>query len=99
MAGKPGRSGGARPGAGRKPKPPDKPLTIKADDPLEFLLEVMQDPEANPTLRVRAAIAAVQYKHHKKGEGGSKDAKNKAAQDAGGGRFGAGAPPKLAAVK
>lgn len=51
--------------------------------------------DASP-LQVRAAIAAVQYTHAKKGEGGKKDEKAEAAKAAGQGRFGAPpAPPRL----
>src|SRR5687767_3784420 len=98
MAGVKGRSGGARPGAGRKPKAkvtvpgvavglepqphggalkrskaPERPAPPKADTPLEFLKGVMNDLEQDPKLRVRAAIAAAQYEHLKKGDGGKKD--------------------------
>lgn len=116
MAGQPGRSGGARPGAGRpkgsknaKPraKPGPKPSAdppapedgaavtpnaLKpADDPLDFLLGVMNNLAADPRLRVRAAIAAVQYKHTKRGDGGKRDEVADKAKKAGAGRF---APPK-----
>lgn len=95
MQGKPGH-GGSRPGAGRKPAPkaPALPLdVVGGSDPLKFLVAVMDDVEAEPALRVRAAIAAVQYTHAKIGEGGKKDAANKAAQAVGAGKFGARPPP------
>ena len=87
MSGAKGRSGGprpnaggARPGAGRKPKAEPPPLDVKpTDDALQFLLGVMQDVAAAPALRVRSAIAAAQYQHVKKGEGGKKDAAKTAA--------------------
>jgi|JI10StandDraft_1071094.scaffolds.fasta_scaffold111011_3 hypothetical protein len=66
-----------------------------ADSPLGFLLGVMNDEEQDPRLRVRAAIAAAQYKHAKVGEGGKKDAKQGAADVVAGGKFAAAAPPKL----
>lgn len=121
MAGVKGRSGGARPGAGRKPKPkppavvPVEPqiaarMTVaekreKADekpaatttDMLQFLQDVaLGRIEAKP-MQVRAAIAAVQYTHAKKGEGGKKEAAaSKAKEVAAGSRFGARpAPLKL----
>lgn len=121
MAGVKGRSGGARPGAGRKPKPkppavvPVDPqiaarMTVaekreKADekpaatttDMLQFLQDVaLGRIEAKP-MQVRAAIAAVQYTHAKKGEGGKKEAAaSKAKEVAAGSRFGARpAPLKL----
>ena len=81
MAGVKGRSGGprknsggARPGAGRKPKPkPEIAPPAPADTPLEFLKGVMNDTAQDPKLRVRAAIAAAQYEHLKKGDGGKRD--------------------------
>lgn len=96
MAGMPGRSGGARPGAGRKPKP-----TAVSDgrDPLEFLLDVMQGKiDARPE-QLKAAIAATQYVHNKRGEGGKRDEAKRDAERAAGGKFAAAAPPKLTAVK
>lgn len=50
-------------------------------------------------LQVRAAIAAVQYTHTKRGDGGKKDEQNaNAGKVAGGSRFAAAKPP-LRAVK
>jgi phage terminase small subunit len=93
MAGAKGRSGGARLGAGRKPKEPDPPISVSADDPLEFLLAVMRNNEATPELRVKAANYALPYKYAKKGEGGKGDEKKRAAKDAGGGKFAPATPP------
>lgn len=62
MAGKPGRSGGARPGAGRKPKEPvliDFGRTFK--DPKIFLLTLMRDERANLQTRVYAAKALLPF--------------------------------------
>lgn len=125
MAGVKGRSGGARPGAGRKPKP--KPPTVVPVEPqiaarmtvaekrekagekptttvtaattidmLQFLQDVaLGRIEAKP-MQVRAAIAAVQYTHAKKGEGGKKEAAASKAKEVAAGRFGARpAPLKL----
>lgn len=102
MAGVKGRSGGprpnsggARPGAGRpKKQHPPAPEASKAD-PLEFLLKVMQDVSQDARTRVRAAIAAAQYTHTKKGDGGKKEERAEAAKKAGGGRFAPAAPPPL----
>lgn len=98
-----GTHGGARPGAGRKPKPKEPPaqvgLTEPTDDPLEYLMSVVNDPAADPRLRVRAAVAAAQYKHVKAGDGGKKEQLQAAAEQAATGRFAPAAPPKLAAVK
>lgn len=90
--------GGARPGAGRKPKPKEEKLTIATDGkqtPLEFLLGVMNNNLIEDRLRIDAAKTAAQYVHAKKGEGGIKDEKQEAAKKAGAGKFGASAPPKL----
>lgn len=109
MAGKKGRSGGARPntggarpGAGRKPKRPEgdqdnKPVPQSEKDMLQFLQDVaLGRTDASP-LQVRAAIAAVQYTHHKKEGGGKKEEKSGAAKKAGS-KFPA-APAPLRAVK
>lgn len=98
MAGVKGRSGGARKGAGRKPKPKAPPpvLDVPAgQDPLTFLLSVMNNGEVDPRLRVRAAVAAAQYVHTKQGEGGKKDAAERAAGTAAAGKFAPSAPPRL----
>ena len=100
MAGKPGMKGGggARPGAGRKPKPEEEKHTIAssgAQTPLEFLLGVMNDNEIEDRLRIDAAKTAAQYMHPKVGESGKKDEKQDAAKKAGAGKFGASAPPRL----
>jgi phage terminase small subunit len=54
--------------------------------------------QATP-LQVRAAIAAVQYTHTKRHDGGKKDEQGEKAERASAGRFAPTAPPKLAAVK
>jgi phage terminase small subunit len=100
-------SGGARPGAGRKPKAkpgesanaPGKggeadpaPLPV-TDEPLAFLLAVQNHPTVDIKTRVRAAIAAAQYKHTKRGDGGKKDDQADKAKKAAQGRFGPRKPP------
>lgn len=108
MAGAKGRSGGpranaggARPGAGRpkKDKEPKPPAQVAERDPLQFLLDVMQGlVEANPT-QLRAAIAATQYMHAKKGESsGKKDEAETKQKAASAGRFGKREAPRLAAA-
>ncbi len=52
--------------------------------------------EATP-LQVRAAIAAVQYTHAKKGDAGKKEAASEKAKAAASGKFGAAQPPRLIA--
>lgn len=110
MAGVKGRSGGARPGAGRPrklpvPVPPEaegaqvgeKPRGFS--DPLEFLRAVWKgEIDANPT-QVRAASAALPFVHQKLGEGGKKDAAKAAAEKVSATRFTPTSPPRLVAVK
>jgi len=101
MAGKPGRSGGARPGAGRKPK---APVTIKIEvppsietlahtDPKVFLLALMNDLQADVKLRADAAKALMPFMHQKRGEGGKKEEQADKAKKAAGGRFSSAPPP------
>lgn len=99
MAGKPGRSGGsrantggARPGAGRKPTPPTFLDIAPTNDPLEFLRQVMQNDAADMKLRLAAAIAMMPFTHSK-AELGKKDQAKVAAKKVGGGRFGPSSPP------
>lgn len=95
MAGQPGKSGGKRPGAGRKPAEPKKldipvPVgdTLAHKDPKVFLLALMNDLEADVKLRADAAKALMPFMHTKLGEGGKKDAKQAAAEKASTGKFG-----------
>lgn len=103
MAGKPGRSGGARAGTGPKPKEAQKlsipvPVgeTLAHKDPKIFLLALMNDLEADVKLRADAAKALMPFMHARI-EAGVKDAKQDAAKKAGAGKFGASAPPRLVA--
>lgn len=100
MAGVKGRSGGARPGAGRKPAPKVPPTPQGDVDMLQMLQNVaLGKIEATP-LQVRAAVAAVQYTHTKRGDGGKKEEREEAAKRAGAGKFGpATAPLKLVGRK
>lgn len=117
MAGVKGRSGGARPGAGRKKLKVDavsvelepqahggalkrshaaepEPAVVPGDmDPLEFLEGVMRGTIDATPLQVRAAVAAAQYRHMKKGDGGKKEEQAGKAKKAAAGRFGAPAAP------
>lgn len=93
------KRGGYRPGAGRKPKPKadDTPVLIEGDvDMLELLQNVALGKTAANALQVRAAIAAVQYTHVKRGDGGKKDEQQRAAEEAAS-RFKRQSPPKLVA--
>lgn len=104
MAGVKGRSGGARPGAGRprKERDPADDLTIATSgdqSPLEFLLSVMNDNAIADKLRLEAAKTAAQYVHPKKGESsGKKEEAEARAKAAGAGKFGRREPPKLVAA-
>lgn len=104
MAGKPGRSGGprpnsggARPGAGRPPKETPPPTPTDKRDPLEFLLDVMQGLcEPSPD-QLKAAIAATQYLHAKKGDGGKKEGELAAAKKVAS-KYAVSTPPRLIAA-
>lgn len=97
MAGVKGRSGGARPGAGRPAKPVAQ-LAADSDDPVEFLRQVMRDPNADPRLRVRAAIAAAGYTSQRKAAKGKKERRQDAAESAAKGRYAPPEPPRLSVV-
>lgn len=131
MAGVKGKSGGprqnaggARPGAGRKPKSANAKqdgvsVTLEAQpnggalkrsnaesvelppmDMLQMLQAVALGQVEATATQVRAAVAAVQYTHTKKGDGGKKDAAADAAKSAGAGRFSSPPPPpRLVASK
>jgi len=96
MAG--GKWGGARPGAGRKRKAPDvtaktSPVPYSGRDVLRFLLDVALGHVDATSLQVRAAIAAVQYTHTRKSDGGKKDEAAEKAKKASTGRFAPRQPP------
>ena len=107
MAGQPGRSGGprknaggARPGAGRPKKgkpPPPPPVVVPDTDMLTMLQNVALGKVEATALQVRAAIAAVQYTHTKKGDGGKKEEVQERAEQAAS-KFRRSAPPKLVAA-
>lgn len=101
MAGKPGRSGGARPGAGRKPKEPVfySSETLITSDPEAWLTAVMQDASLDLRERKDAAKALLVHQAKKVEAAGNKDAKKKAATEVASNRFQPTAPPKLVAVK
>lgn len=104
MAGVKGRSGGARPntggarpGAGRKPKPKPEPVLIPECDMLTLLQDIALGRVEATATQVRAAIAAVQYTHMKKGDGGKKEQQAEAARKVAS-KFAPAAPPKLVAA-
>lgn len=66
-------------------------------DPKDFLLAVMNDAGSEPKLRVDAAKALMPFLHPRKGEGGKKEERQKAAEQAAS-KFTRQAPPRLAAA-
>jgi phage terminase small subunit len=80
---------------------PAKPISETGhSDSLEFMRQVMDNPEIDIKERLRAAISLAQYEHPKVGEGGKKDRRKKEADEvASKPRFSPSAPPKLTAVK
>lgn len=92
MAGVKGKSGGARPGAGMKPK---APAPFDGDDPMEFLIGVMQG-KINPSpSQLRAATAAARIKNS--ATGAKRKQQEKANQTATNGRLAPSGPPRLVA--
>lgn len=99
MAGVKGRSGGARPNSGPKPKEPVV-LVLGAiyDEPDKFLKAVMNDSGTDAKLRVDAAKALLSAQVRRAENGGKKQEQADAAKKAAGGKFAAAAPPKLVAA-
>ena len=99
MAGVKGRSGGARPNSGPKPKEPVY-LTLSTvyDEPDKFLKAVMNDSGTDAKLRVDAAKALLSAQVRRAENGGKKQEQAEAAKKAAGGKFAAAAPPKLVAA-
>lgn len=71
-------------------------LLTEFEDPRDFLVAVMNEQAAEPRLRVEAAKTLMPYVHGKVAEQGKKGQKADAAKKASTGRFGQGAPPRLA---
>jgi hypothetical protein len=100
--------GGARPGAGRKPKAVRDALEaceIAAkrsrgeQTPLDFMLAVMRDEEQDLKLRMAMAQAAAPYVHAKPGElakGKKEQAQENASEIAASGKFAPRGAPRLA---
>jgi phage terminase small subunit len=68
------------------------------DDPLVWLLALMNEPKAKVFDRRNAAQTSLPYVHGKKGEAGKKEQKAEASKEASKGKFSAGKPP-LSVVK
>lgn len=98
MAGKPGRSGGSRPGAGRKPKEPVAlNLNVIYDDPDKFLKAVMNDSGTDAKLRVDAAKALLSAQVRRAENGGKKQEQADAAKKVAS-KFATATPPRLIAA-
>jgi len=82
MAQKKGKWGGSRPGAGPPRKGKQVPTSVADRDMLTLLQDVALGRIWATPLQVRAAIAAVQYTHTKKADGGKKEEQADKAQKA-----------------
>lgn len=78
---------------------PDTHIPAKADDPLEFMKQFMNDLNADPKLRLDAAKALASFTVSKPGEKGKKEQVQEAAEQVASGRFGLRKPGQLKAVK
>lgn len=95
MAGAKGRSGGARPNSGPKPKEPVlMHLGAIYDEPDKFLKAVMNDNGTDVKLRVDAAKALLSAQVRRAENGGKKEAQQAAAKRVSS-KFVSAAPPKL----
>src|SRR5438270_8403245 len=89
-------SGGARPGSGRKPSVPRVPPPLGPDAmmPLDYMIRVINDPEASDARKDDLAKHAAAYCHAKVAEAGKKEARQAAAEKvAATGAFITGSPP------
>ncbi|MFC0710703.1 terminase small subunit [Azorhizophilus paspali] len=77
---------------------PDPYIPDAANDPLEFMRQMMNSVEADPKLRLDAAKSLAAFTVAKPGEKGKKEERADAAKKASGGKFAAARPP-LRAVK
>lgn len=94
MAGVKGRSGGARKGAGRKPRPPAI-VDGEVGDAKGFLERVVRGELLPSAAQLDAAKALLPYQHRKLGEAGKKEQRQEQAGQVRG-RFAPAAPPRLA---
>jgi phage terminase small subunit len=94
MPGAKGRSGGARSGAGRPRKEPPKPVPLADRDMLQLLQDIALGRVDATPMQVKAAVAAVQYTHAKKGESGKK-AEKEANAKAAASKFSRLPPPRV----
>jgi phage terminase small subunit len=98
MAGVKGRSGGARPNSGPKPKEPVYlALSTVYDEPDKFLKAVMNDSGTDAKLRVDAAKALLSAQVRRAENGGKKQEQADAAKKVAS-KFATATPPKLVAA-
>lgn len=83
----------AQPHGGALKRSKDQPVEQADQDMLTLLQNIALGKTAATAIQVRAAVAAVQYTHAKKGDGGKKEERQKAAEKVGG-RFAPTAPPR-----
>lgn len=74
------------------------PVELEPCDMLTLLQRIALGQVDASAGQIRAAIAAVQYTHTKKGDGGKKEEDADKAKKAGAGKFAPAAPPRLAAA-
>ncbi len=72
-----------------------EPVQIAECDMLKMLQDVALGRVDATALQVRAAIAAVQYTHTKRSDGGKKEDQADKARNVAGGKFSSSSPPKL----
>jgi phage terminase small subunit len=77
----------------RPPTPPAPPAKPSELSPLDYLLSIVRDDEADLKVRMQAAALAAPFVHAKPAPQGKKDGKADAAKSAGAGKFAAAAPP------
>jgi len=83
----------AQPTGGALKRSKSRPVEQDPQDMLTLLQNIALGRTDATAIQVKAAVAAVQYTHAKKGEGGKKDERQKAAEKVGG-RFAPTAPPR-----
>lgn len=87
--------------AEKLPIPQDIAIAAERENktPLQYMLDVMNDPAAEKERRDRMAMAAAPFIHSKAGAAGKKDERQEAATKAAAGKFMPGAPPaKLVSI-
>lgn len=81
-----------------QPLPPDANVEIGNMTPLEYALNVMNDPREPKERRDRLCVAAMPFVHVKKGEGGKREKAVENANKVSQGKFASATAPKLKAV-